>query len=235
MPSYNQSEFKNWKAGLLSFAPFIILIMLLILLREAFNLPVSEFDIWFEIFRQSEFVIPIIITSFIAGSFIGLPQWALFVGVIAVFGPVQGGLLAWVSTVISASVNFAFGRWFGRKYLERTVKAKGRAAQFMVQLRENGFYASFAVRFIPTGPFIVVNALAGASGLRYRPFIGGTSLGIIPKILVVALLAQGLLREENRIGATLFFISIACFIVIAVWVLRRKLSLKPTDSVVDKI
>ncbi len=229
MPFDKQNRSKNRKAALLSLMPFIFLLAVLLMLREAFNLPVSEFDLWFEAFRQSKFAVPIIIASFIAGSFLGLPQWALFAGVIAVFGPVIGGLLCWVSTIISGSINFIFGRWFGQKQLDKALNTGGRAAQFVERVRDNGFLASFAVRFVPTGPFVIVNALAGASGLEYGPFIAGTGLGIIPKILIVALLAQGLVNEEDRLGATLFFIGLACFIAILIWVVRRKLGQRRID------
>lgn len=235
MPSQRENKSHRWTAAALSFGPFIGLIIGLLIAREAFDLPVSDFDMWFESFRQSEFSILIIIASFIGGSFLGLPQWALFAGVIAVFGPVHGGVLSWISTLISGSINFAFGRWFGQNRLEKALTAKGRLAQFIDRLRANGFLASFAVRFVPTGPFIVVNVLAGASGLRYFAFIAGTALGIIPKILIVALLAQGVLGEENRLGASLFFMGAACFLIMLVWIIRRKLQLKTAQPKVDKV
>jgi len=230
-----KSETMKWKAALISLAPILFFITALLILSRAFDLPVSEFDAWFENFRQSHFAIPIVVTTFIAGSFLGLPQWALFAGVIAVFGPIEGGFLSWGSTIISGSVNFFIGRCFGQKHLERGLIAKGRLAQFIKRLRENGFLASFAVRLVPTGPFILVNMLAGASGLNYAAFIGGTALGIIPKILIVALLAQGVLGEENRLGATLLFMGAACFVAILVWILKRRLSFRTDKASIDEI
>jgi len=207
---------------LLAILPILILIVLMWTAKVSFGVPLSDFNLWFEKFRHSAYAIPIIIATFIAGSFLSLPQWALFAGTIAVFGPVQGGALSWMATLMSGSVNFGVGRWLGYSRIERFVKVDSRIDTFLSRLRQNGFLASFAVRFVPTGPFIFVNMLAGASGLKFRAFIGGTALGIIPKILVVAFLAQGVIADENRWIVMLACALAACSVVAFIWLVRRK-------------
>lgn len=233
MPTHNKTTSANVWAALLSAGPLLFAVVVVLILREAFSLPTSEFDRWFSSFRDSPYSIPIVIISFIAGSFFAVPQWALFVAVITVFGPVYGGALSWGSSLVSGSCNFFFGCLFGQNWLNKAVTAGDKAARFVNALRRNGFLASFAVRFVPTGPFILVNAIAGASGLRYRAFIAGTALGIIPKILVVAFLAQGVLGEDDRLGATLFFLGLACLVIGLAWLLKRKFSASEPQSSED--
>lgn len=230
----NKTQVRNWWATLLNMWPLILAVIILLFLRESFSLPVSEFDSWFASIRDSQWAIPIVMASFVAGSFFCVPQWALFAGVIAVFGPVNGAILSWSSSLVSGSINFIIGRLFGQRQLNKAIKSGGRAAQFVQGLQRNGFLASFAVRFIPTGPYIFVNALAGAAGMRYLAFICGTGLGIVPKILVVAFLAQGFLGEEDRLGATLFFIGAACLIMAFGWLLKHKFTAQQNKAHVDE-
>lgn len=222
MTSDNPKKITSVLRAIWLLLPIIILALALWVAHSAFGLPVSDFDLWFESFRESPYIIPIVLATFVAGSFMSLPQWALFAGTIAVLGPLSGGILSWVSTLLSASVNFALGGWLGQSRVQRFIVQDGRIDRFLKQLRDNGFLASFAVRFVPTGPFIFVNMLAGASGLRYGAFIGGTALGIIPKILVVAFLAKGLVAEENRGLVMLFSILAACVSVGLIWLIRRR-------------
>lgn len=203
-------------------SPIVILAVLIVIFRASLNLPVSEFYQWLEVFKESPYSIPIVILAFIIGSFLAVPQWALFVGVVTVFGPVLGGFIAWGATLTSASTNFIVGRWIGYKRLDRYIKPDGRVSLFIQRLKKDGFLASFIVRFIPTGPFVIVNMLAGASGLQYLPFVMGTALGIIPKIIIIALLTQGLISDADSLVVTVVFMIAAIFIaVMTVWLRRR--------------
>ena len=207
---------------LLALLPILIILAGLWVLKSYFGLSMDDVRHWLEGVRHSPFAIPILIAVFIAGSFLSLPQWALFVSAMAVFGPFYGGFLSWIASLVSASVNFGLGRKLGHKRLEAYVNVDGRVDRFLKQLRENGFLASFAVRFVPTGPFVFVNMLAGTSGIKFLRFIGGTALGIIPKILVVALLTQGLITDDKRWSVMLIFTFAACGVAGLIWVLKRR-------------
>jgi len=63
----------------------------------------------------------------------------------------------------------------------------------IAMVQRNGFVTSFMVRLVPTGPFLLVNMAAGVSRMTLPAFLGGTALGIIPKIAAVAFLGQSLL------------------------------------------
>ena len=208
---------------LLALFPIIAMLACLWVAKAFFGVDISDVDDWFAAVRHSPYAKIIIIAVFVAGSFMSLPQWALFVAAIGVFGPVTGGVLSWIGTLTSASVNFIAGHRLGRARFERYLKPDTRLDRFMVRLRENGALASFAVRFVPTGPFVLVNMLAGASGLRYRSFFVGTALGIIPKIMIVAFIAQGVIAKESSWLVTMVCVLAALVFVGVIWALKRRL------------
>ena len=86
------------------------------------------------------------------------------------------------------------------------------------------------MRLVPTGPFILVNMAAGISSVRFRSFLIGTALGIIPKIAVVALLAQGILSGVQQDWLMLVFMLGALLIIGLVIILRKRLKILIRDE-----
>jgi uncharacterized membrane protein YdjX (TVP38/TMEM64 family) len=64
---------------------------------------------------------------------------------------------------------------------------------------------------------------AGASSIKFIPFLIGTGLGIIPKILILALLSSGILLVPEGKLISLAIIIIALIILIFV-LMKKKLS-----------
>ena len=171
--------------------------------------------------RGSVWGLPAAIVIFTLAAFIGVPQWALIAAVVLVFGPVQGGIFAWVSTMCSAAITFWIGRYMGAERLARYGAAL--VDRIIAIIRRNGFMASFAVRFVPTGPFILVNMAAGVSQIKFAAFMAGTGLGIIAKISVVVLIAKGLLTGAEGKIAMLGFAGLTVTILAAMLLARRHL------------
>ena len=145
--------------------------------------------------NSSGWALPMTIFIFVVAAFIGMPQWVLIAICVAAFGPLTGAIYAWIATLTSASVNFWMARVMGAAQLDII------AGQFITRtvkiIRQNAIVTSFAVRLVPTGPFILVNMASGISGMRFTYYLIGTGLGIIPKIAIVALLGQGVLGKSN--------------------------------------
>lgn len=158
--------------------------------------------------------------TFITLAFIGAPQVVLIAATVAVFGPTEGIVLSWIATMVSASVGFAMGWFGGAQALSRLLGGRGsRALDF---IGKNGFLASLIIRLVPSGPFIVCNMALGAAKVRRSSFIGGTGLGIFPKIVLVAFGAHGvgaMLKGEN-LGAIWFFVAAALIWLLIVFVVR---------------
>lgn len=161
--------------------------------------------------------------TFITLAFIGAPQVVLIAATVAVFGPSEGIVLSWIATLVSAQVGFMLGRVGGAAALSKLLGGRGgRALRF---IGKNGFLASLIIRFVPSGPFIVCNMALGAAKVRLTSFVGGTGLGILPKICLVAFGAHGVgevLKGENQ-GAIWFFVAAVIIYLVLVLVVRPML------------
>ena len=213
---------------LIVFGFLILILIFLVFGKNSLDLKPDEYHKWFETFRNSDFLPVIIVATYVIGAFIGVPQWALFLGTIIAIGPMMGSAFAWISTMISASLNFWLAKWIGAKRIRSFGGA--RVNQITALIRRNGFLMSFAVRLVPTGPFILVNIAAGISSVRFRSFLFGTALGIIPKIAVVALLAQGILSGVQQDWLMLAFMLGALLIIGLVIILRKRLKILIRDE-----
>jgi len=161
---------------------------------------------------DSPWALPVTIVIFCAAAFIGAPQWMLITASILAFGPVQGGIYAWAATLISAALDFWIARKIGVSALDTRLKVM--SSQMLTKIsqaiRKNGFTTSFVVRLVPTGPFVLVNFAAGLSKMKFRAFLAGTALGIIPKIMVIVLIGLGVVSGVNKSLMAIFFGLLAC-------------------------
>lgn len=176
---------------------------------------------WLASVAHEWYALPITGIIFVVLSFIGVPQFALIAAAVFAFGPVTGFIVSWVSTIISASINFWVGRLLGADVLRRYGgDMVNRVSDFVGR---NGFWASLMVRIVPSAPFIVVNMAAGVSRMSYFAFIAGAGIGIIPKTALVAFAGQGLmalLSEGRVLTGVLLFLAAAAWL--AIMLLARK-------------
>ena len=132
---------------------------------------------------QSVWAAPIVVAIFVALALTGFPQILLIAATVLVFGAGLGGFYAWLSTMISATFTFWLGWFYGGRFVARYGGEKVRATIDFIG--RHGVAASALIRIVPTAPFIVVNAAAGAARIPLWKYWLGTGFGIIPKILLV--------------------------------------------------
>ncbi len=135
-------------------------------------------------FADGPWGVPALILTFCVCAFIGVPQFLLIGIAVYAFGPLWGGVWAWVATMCSGAITFWLGRLFSEATLNRL--GQGRIKRFAEFVARNAFAASAIVRNAPTGPFLVVNMVFGAIGAKFSHYFGGMALGVIPKIALVA-------------------------------------------------
>lgn len=213
-------------------ASLVIPIILLFIAKAVFGVSQAEITAWMTGLDQSPWAIPVTIFLFCALAFIGAPQWMLLTAAMITFGPIKGSLLSWVASLCSASLGFWIGHFLGADRLSR-IDAK-LISKLSNAVRRNGFMTSLVVRLVPTGPAILVNLAAGVSRMRYAHFLSGTAIGIIPKIIVVALISQGIISGLSGSFMALGFASLAGLAISLSWLARKRLEarspLKSTES-----
>lgn len=181
-----------------SIALFVLVIAVFLVGRFVFDIQPGDIQDWFAGAASRWYALPLTILAFTALSYVGAPQFALFAAAVLAFGPTTGFVYCWLGTMVSAAANFWTGRVLGadvvRRYGGETVN---RISAFV---GKNGFWASAIIRNVPSAPFIVVNMAAGVSQMTFLAFIGGTGLGIVPKIALVTFAGGGVIALLSGSG-----------------------------------
>ena len=143
--------------------------------------------------------LPVAVLAFAVLAFIGVPQFVLIAAAVVAFGPWTGLAYSWIGTMVSSVIGFFLGRSFGARLL-RDYAGEG-IRKFMTLIGRNGFMASLIVRLVPSAPFIVVNMAAGVTPMRFRDFLAGTAIGIVPKIALTAFAGNSIVQALRGGGA----------------------------------
>lgn len=107
-----------------------------------------------------------------------------------VFGPTWGFVYATLGTLTSSVVSYWVGRQLGREAL---MAYGGRHLHGMSRyLAKRGIRAMTVVNLLPLAPFTLTNMMAGAFHLRFRDYMIGSTLGIVPGLAAVTLLGSQL-------------------------------------------
>lgn len=182
-PSPAQSVLKSRLALWLALAAIGLVVALFVFGRNSNLVDPEGLQTAITTFADGPWGGPALILTFCACAFIGVPQFVLIsIGVYA-FGPLWGAVWSWTATMVSGSLTFWLGRFFGEATLARL--GEGRVKRFTRFIAKNAFAASAIVRNAPAGPFVMVNMVFGAVRAPYLHYAGGMALGIVPKIAVI--------------------------------------------------
>ncbi|MBL4617516.1 MAG: TVP38/TMEM64 family protein [Robiginitomaculum sp.] len=171
--------------------------------------------------RGNPFSFPTVIVTFVVMGMIAVPQFVLIAACVFAFGSVDGAILSWSGTMVSASLHFCLGRLTGADPLRRF--SGGKINKVVEFVSKNGFWSSLLVRVVPSGPFIFVNLALGVSRAKFIQFVTGTAIGIAPKIIAIAFVGQGLLvfSRQQSIFLVMAFFALAAIAVLVIWLLGK--------------
>ncbi len=152
--------------------------------------------------ERAHWGLPAAIIAFTLAALIGAPQFVLIAACVVAFGPETGFWFSWIATIVSGAATYFLGKVSGGSLLKRYGGATG--GRFTRFMGRNGFLASFAIRFVPSAPFIVVNMAMATAGVGFLSFISGLALGVLPKTAIVAFAGDGIMDAlEGKLGAAL--------------------------------
>jgi uncharacterized membrane protein YdjX (TVP38/TMEM64 family) len=123
------------------------------------------------------------VVGFTAVVMVGVPRSALTLAGGVAFGPVLGIALAWAASLIAAIFALLVGRALGEDLVER--RAGPRLRRVRAALHSHSTKGVLLTRMTPV-PFAVVNYSLGALGVRTRPYVIGTAIGMVPGAIVFA-------------------------------------------------
>lgn len=136
-----------------------------------------------------------------------VPRTVFTVAAGVLFGSLWGAFVAVLATTGAAVVAF----WLVRLGTARIIaRFADRRAMTWVRdrLEQRGTLAVVSLRLLPMVPFPILNYAAGASGVRFVPYLLGTVLGVLPGTLAVVVLSDAVVGGAP--DPRLLVMSVAC-------------------------
>jgi phospholipase D1/2 len=150
-------------------------------LKELLDL--KQVAAWVEPHRKAWYAPPAVVAAFVLLGLLMVPVLLLITATGIAFGPWLGSIYALAGALTSACVGFAFGRWAGRRRIEKVGGPK--IGNISRKIERNGTLAVYVIRKIPL-PFLFSNLVIGASRVRFRDFLLGSLLGLGPIVIALA-------------------------------------------------
>jgi phospholipase D1/2 len=164
----------------------------------------------------------VVLSAYAFGAVVAFPITVLVVVTGIAFGPLLGGLYAFVGVMLNASVTYLAGQALGRHTVRRL--AGHRLNRITRRLARRGVVAVALIRVLPVASFWKVNLVAGASYIRRREFLIGTALGVAPAIVLTVLFlgsAEAAINHPSASTFSLLVASTAMLVGSVVYVWRR--------------
>ncbi len=165
----------------------------------------------------------IVIATIMLAGLLVVPLTMLVIVAVLTFGPIEGLLYSHIGATLSALLAFGIGHGLGRQSVRRL--AGSWVNRLSRRLGERGILAVIVLRIIPIAPFTVINMVAGASHIRFRDFLLGTLIGLLPGMLALSAFVDGLLRtlREPSWRTAIWLLAIIGIITLGMYLLRKGL------------
>ena len=181
---------------------------------------------WLTSIEESGWSGLIVLAVFAIGGTIGVPLNFMLVTTAMVIGSRFAIMYGIPGALLSSCIGFYLGRALGKPLVRRF----GSEAVELVsrKLGERSFRSVAFIRLIPVAPFFIVNMVAGASYLRFKHYLVGTTLGMAPGMTAVVLLANRAEAAARRPGwDTILTLVIVVALLVGLFIfLRRALNNK---------
>jgi len=220
----NSMDARAWRAVALSLIMVLVALAALVIGRLFFADEIEGFiNGTLGEARRGHWGLLASILVFTLTAYVGAPQVVLIAACALAFGPEVGFWNAWIATIVSGVVTYFTGRLTSAETQKRFGGATG--GRFTRFMGKNTLLASFLVRFIPTGPFIVANMAFGAARANFWAYIIGLAVGVLPKTVIVVFFGDSImdaLQGEFLAAAIMLVLAIALWFGISLLVRRLK-------------
>ena len=159
-----------------------LLVVIGAVLTVAFVYPVGD---WLERvldrLRQLGIWGPVLYTAiYVVASVFFVPASWLTLGAGYAFGVIAGTPSAMVGGLSGAAITFFLGRTLARRAVERRLAKSPRFAAIDRGVAHEGFKIVLLVRLTPALPFAPLNYAFGATRVRFRDYLLGSLVGMLP-------------------------------------------------------
>ncbi|MGE5505008.1 MAG: VTT domain-containing protein [Actinomycetota bacterium] len=164
----------------------------------------------------------VVIAAFLAAGLVRFPPSLLVLATAAGLGTWVGLALSLAGSVGSAALVYGLGRALGRGRVRRL--AGWKVHRVNRALARRGVIGIMLLRLLPVAAFSVINLVAGAAGVRFRDFVTGTVLGMIPGLFAMSVLGHRLvavLRRPDEVNIAVLAAATALTIAAGVALVNR--------------
>lgn len=140
-----------------------------------------------------------------------LPRTAFSLSAGLLFGPWVGLALCLVASTVSAAAAFALVRRLGGRAARRLGAGRVRVLEERISAR--GLLAVTSARLVPAIPFAPLNYTFGLTSVRWRHYLGGTAIGLVPGTSAVVLLGDAVTGTLSPSMLAVFAVSGAIGVV----------------------
>lgn len=177
---------------------------------------------WLMSLRHSPWMPLAVLGLYLLASALLFPNTLLNVAVILAMGTGPGLAYALGGSLGAAAVFYGLGARYGQERL-RSLHI-GSIDKLSRLLRRGGVPGMAGLRLLPVAPFSVVNLAAGALRVRFRSFMAGTLIGLLPGNLLVTAFGHQLRRLLRDPGPGGYALLAAILIAAGLWLawLRRR-------------
>jgi phospholipase D1/2 len=168
----------------------------------------------------------LILAAYVIAGLAAVPITLMIIATVMVFGPWAGVGYALVGSQLSALAAFGIGHLLGRDSVRKL--AGSRVNRLSRALGKRGMLTIIALRIVPVAPFIVINVIAGVSEIRLRDFAIGSTIGMVPGVVAMALLADRVaasLRDPSLTSIAVL-LAVVALVVICLLGLRKLIAHK---------
>jgi uncharacterized membrane protein YdjX (TVP38/TMEM64 family) len=122
---------------------------------------------------------PVFLLTFVVAIVAMIPGWPFMLAGGYLFGPVIGGLLAFVANLLGSVAAFYLARTYARQWVKQKLDHSLRFSGFDNAVARNGVYTVMFAR-LALLPNNLINYACGVSAMGLRDFVIGTSIGCLP-------------------------------------------------------
>jgi uncharacterized membrane protein YdjX (TVP38/TMEM64 family) len=121
---------------------------------------------------------------------IPVPGEFISIALMEIYGPVWGGLFAWIGGITGAVGALYLTKWIAKPFFANMAQPYLEKMDEFIQKREH--VGLLLIRFVPFVPYHLVNYAAGILNVKLWGFIWTTAIGILPFTLAMSALYAGL-------------------------------------------
>lgn len=176
---------------------------------------------WAKAVRETPWSPLALALAYTVGAFIMFPRPLLTLLAVMAFGPWLGFTYSMAGILCAALATYYAGRLLPPGTLRRY--AGDKLDDIAKVLRRYSFSAIFAASFVPTPPFAVQGAIAGALRIRLWRYSLGTLLGMAPGVLAGAVFGRQIaaaLEDPSTISYGLLAAVVVVFVALSYFVRR---------------